>query len=716
MLQRRRLVPTRKAWACPVTAVLAATAVATAAAFGGNQILNTQDAGSGPIEATSNSASFDDGATVVVDDPAIAAQGDGTGPRAVKEFRQDEKFSQFAVTWEGDKDLAAFVRAEQADGTWSEWYDLEPMGIESTGVNGTDLIYVGETNAVQVSLGNVDLGTPTDAEVAAELGEAPATDPLAQLTPQLSDLAGAVSEAISPATAPEAADDTAADTANVLDNAVAPLPTNVGDIAPVAKVSTVKDIKQVADVIELPADRNEAVPSGVNASDLSAVFIDGKPEAGGGITNTQLTNGMPPVVSRAGWGAKESQRCSSPTYDSAVRALTLHHTAGSNNYQQKDAIAQVRGIYQYHAATLGWCDIGYNVLVDKFGTIYEGRFGGLDRAVQGAHVGGFNSGTWGISMMGNYETAQPSQAMLNSVTSIAAWKAAISGFDPAGHANLTSGGFKGSRFAAGTVANVPAFHGHADLHFTQCPGKYTISRWPEIRNATKQKYDQIVAGNPGITQRPSQPRTLEAPVAPAPAPGPTRTIPADTTAGDPLVLSSEQGDATSSNASQLGTILSVAAAIAGLAITAGAVTVPERGTELAPGVPVESIPTIASQIANLMGDPAATESVNATINAFAPVLGAPIGGPEADAAGIVHQLFTNGAVISSNKGTYALIGEIARAWASGDNAVKLGLPTSNQYAVDKAAQVTGGQQIRVDFQAGYITFDPTTSMLHVYTN
>ena len=50
----------------------------------------------------------------------------------------------------------------------------------------------------------------------------------------------------------------------------------------------------------------------------------------------------------------------------------------------------MRGIYTYHARTLGWCDVGYNVLVDKYGQAFEGRRGGLDRNVQGAHAGGFS--------------------------------------------------------------------------------------------------------------------------------------------------------------------------------------------------------------------------------------------------------------------------------------------------------------------------------------
>ncbi|WP_245802993.1 N-acetylmuramoyl-L-alanine amidase [Corynebacterium phocae] len=229
---------------------------------------------------------------------------------------------------------------------------------------------------------------------------------------------------------------------------------------------------------------------------ISAVFIDGNIQAGIAQMANLDSAGMPLVVSRAGWGADESLRCLDPYYDARNQAVTLHHTAGKTNYTRAEAAAQVRGVYHYHAQTLGWCDIGYNVLVDRFGTLYEGRYGGLDRAVQGAHVGGFNTNNWSVSMLGDYSANEPSQAMLKSAAEIAGWKAARSGFDPAGQTSLRSGGFRGSRFPAGTTYNGPSFLGHRDLHFTECPGENTVPYWPQLRADAHRKYVAITNGTP----------------------------------------------------------------------------------------------------------------------------------------------------------------------------------------------------------------------------
>ncbi|MFG3308537.1 N-acetylmuramoyl-L-alanine amidase [Streptomyces wuyuanensis] len=196
----------------------------------------------------------------------------------------------------------------------------------------------------------------------------------------------------------------------------------------------------------------------------------------------------PPITSRAGWGADESISPEAPGYlpDGKVKAVVVHHTAESNSYACADAPAVVRGIYAYHVKQLGWKDIGYNFLVDKCGTVYEGRKGGVDLPVQGAHAYGFNAETTGISVLGTYTDAAPPQAAMASVARIAAWKLGQYGVNPAGTAILTAGdsgrNYFGKSWAKGAQLSFPVIHGHRDGFNTQCPGNAFYNQLATIRS------------------------------------------------------------------------------------------------------------------------------------------------------------------------------------------------------------------------------------------
>jgi hypothetical protein len=82
----------------------------------------------------------------------------------------------------------------------------------------------------------------------------------------------------------------------------------------------------------------------------------------------------PSIVSRGGWGADPAYMTWAPQFY-PTKKLTVHHTATSDNYTDRaGAEAQIRAIYYYHSVTQDWGDIGYNFLIDKLGTIYEGRY------------------------------------------------------------------------------------------------------------------------------------------------------------------------------------------------------------------------------------------------------------------------------------------------------------------------------------------------------
>ncbi|HEY8372975.1 MAG TPA: N-acetylmuramoyl-L-alanine amidase [Pseudonocardiaceae bacterium] len=190
---------------------------------------------------------------------------------------------------------------------------------------------------------------------------------------------------------------------------------------------------------------------------------------------------QPRVVSRAQWGADEETTTWEPTYASPVLAITVHHTAGGNDYSCADSAKIVRGIHHYHAVTLGWGDLGYHVLVDKCGVIFEGRFGGLHLPVVGGHAGGFNLHTFGVSLIGNYSSEQPTAEQLESVARISAWKLDVEGQSPSGEVELESTGGGTAKVPAGERLRVQRVFGHRDVGRTVCPGDAGYERMEQVR-------------------------------------------------------------------------------------------------------------------------------------------------------------------------------------------------------------------------------------------
>ena len=104
---------------------------------------------------------------------------------------------------------------------------------------------------------------------------------------------------------------------------------------------------------------------------------------------------------------------------------------GRNDYSRAEAPAIVQGIQLYHVQGNGWNDIGYNFLVDRFGTVYEGRFGGIDRNVVGAHAQGFNTGSVGIALIGDLRHRRPAgRGGWTRSCRLLAWRLDLAHVDP----------------------------------------------------------------------------------------------------------------------------------------------------------------------------------------------------------------------------------------------------------------------------------------------
>lgn len=613
MKQRRRLtrsMPGKK----PVLAALTSVALAAAAVFGGSQIVHVQSIGGANVSVDMASASLSSGENITVDDAAVMTQGgEQNEQRVVKEFTRDTPFSLVGLTWEGERDIVAYVRSQREDGSWSQWYQMDPAGnedsAESGAKQGTDPIYVEKTTRIQVSTGNVDLlgGERTDSE------------------------------------------------------------------AP------------------------------VTADDIEAVFLDGgEGTVDGGISQVadSYAFGMPKVVSRASWGATRSP---SPDYTEPTKAITVHHTAGSNNYSAAEAPGIVRSIQAYHQG-LGWGDIGYNALVDKYGTIYEGRAGGLDRGPMGAHVGSYNSNTWGISMLGNYDQVQPTAEGLKALGDMIGWKAAQAGIDPKGTTQLTAGGnYAGSRFSAGQTATFPTINAHRDFHYTTCPGQYLYSQMGAVRDAANAKYQQLRGINSADTANSAQSEQS----------GQSTQQQGSVTAPNGTSTSVKSSDATSLARVSLEKLASgdpqavanAAGTLAGVVIVfllqSGAVqqSVTRIGeTELIPGLTLSSLTPYIGEILKFVGGGQAADAWKQ----LEPTLGA-LKGAASGIGGTDYAFYSNGIGVRTSQGdVFSLVGDIANAWLQqGLDAGPLGLPVSNSYNPSE-------DEVKVDFQGGSITYTPSS--------
>lgn len=191
----------------------------------------------------------------------------------------------------------------------------------------------------------------------------------------------------------------------------------------------------------------------------------------------------PTILSRADWGADESWRDGPPGYNQLMQQVHIHHTASGNDYSTPDVPGLIRGMYRYHTHNLGWSDIGYNFLVDRFGRVWEGRAGGVDRPVRGAHTRGFNTTSAGIAVIGNFDQTVPGPPIIEAVAGVAAWR--ISGFAgrPRGSVQVRSDG--SDKFRANEIVQLRVIDGHRDTNDTACPGQHLYEALPQIRRRAK---------------------------------------------------------------------------------------------------------------------------------------------------------------------------------------------------------------------------------------
>ena len=206
------------------------------------------------------------------------------------------------------------------------------------------------------------------------------------------------------------------------------------------------------------------------------------------------------IGTRAGWGAPATSTWKPEAI--TIKGAIVHHTEGNNDYTQAQVPQQIRNVYHYQAVTRGWGDIGYNLVVDKYGGVWEGRYGGLTKAVKGAQAYGANSETFGITIMGSYLKAAPPTVARQAMSKAIAWKLNVHGIKSSsaliqvpGHWNLQAGN--------GKKISVPTVSGHRDVSPTDCPGDPFYAQMGTVRSEVQAHLDALGKTTPSGVGSPS---------------------------------------------------------------------------------------------------------------------------------------------------------------------------------------------------------------------
>ncbi|MEM6845202.1 MAG: N-acetylmuramoyl-L-alanine amidase [Bacteroidota bacterium] len=190
----------------------------------------------------------------------------------------------------------------------------------------------------------------------------------------------------------------------------------------------------------------------------------------------QLSCQKPSFISQEEWRSG----LPAPSYQRAITQVNhviIHHSATFNSLTDYENV--VRNMYLFHTQDRGWSDIGYNFLVAPDGTLFEGRSAGTQNVasddIRGAHFCGRNSGTMGVCLLGNYNTATPTDAALATIVQVTSWKLDKEGLNPLATNNHP------------TNRNLGVVAGHRNGCATECPGENLYARLEDIRLNTEQQ-------------------------------------------------------------------------------------------------------------------------------------------------------------------------------------------------------------------------------------
>lgn len=344
----------------------------------------------------------------------------------------DDPFAVAALTWQSDSSFPHDATMEMRtldDGQWSPWYSLDvadncPSDAERCG---SDYMVSGTSTGIQARISHTESPLPTDLRI--------------DISYSTSGEENAIEE-------PELAD-------------VLPSVTSSAPQEPSSTVVLASSVRPFAEPTK--TDGDEDTDTEQEKLDPPTVKVD--------LTQESLVKTKASIAPRSQWEPDESLRAWRPSY-AKFEGVIIHHTAGSNSYTKAQVPSVIQGIYRYHAVTLEWGDIGYNVLIDKYGGRWEGRYGTLaspaTQMVIGGHAKPRNTGTMGISVLGDYSNIEPSGTVLTSLAEVSAWKFIDANISPTSTSPLTIP-IETSTMKSQMGKPLNRIVGHKDVYPTACP-------------------------------------------------------------------------------------------------------------------------------------------------------------------------------------------------------------------------------------------------------
>ncbi|HEX6416885.1 MAG TPA: N-acetylmuramoyl-L-alanine amidase [Acidimicrobiales bacterium] len=230
------------------------------------------------------------------------------------------------------------------------------------------------------------------------------------------------------------------------------------------------------------------------------------------------------VLRRGSWGADLPAPGDLPTEAGGdVRVLVVHHSASANGYAEADVAGTIRQFHAMHTGPeRGWPDVAYNFFVDRFGRVWEGRAGSLDRPVIGDATGGNQGFSQLVCLVGNHVAEPPSGEAVDALSRVLAWLARREGVDvtPGAVATFTSRG--SNLWPAGATVRTPTIAGHRDLSRTACPGDAAYARVTgDLPSLVAQRVAEQEAAERPATTVPTTPPTSATASTPASSAPPT---------------------------------------------------------------------------------------------------------------------------------------------------------------------------------------------------